>query len=170
QPGACGARRCVGWAAADGLFVHPPTSDGGRHWNAPFDDADPDAFLHRVMLPNYVGPYLRSGRVFAPRYRQASLYTRFTRRDDAREARAFAYRDVEAAFEAWLATHDDGGPLVLVGVEQGGELAERLLQTRIIPDADLRRRLAGDPRGRRAAGPGRGGAGRRAGRAAAAAP
>lgn len=129
-------------AGADVFFVHPTTYDGGRHWNAPIEDADSDAFLQRVMLPNYVGPYLRSGRVFAPRYRQASLYTRFTRRDDAREARAFAYRDVEAAFEAWLRTHDDGGPLVLVGVEQGGELAERLLRTRIIPDADLRRRLA----------------------------
>lgn len=129
-------------AGADVFFVHPTTYDGGRHWNAPVGEPDADAFLRRAMLPNYVGPFLRSGRVFAPLYRQASLYTRFTRRDDARDARAFAYRDVEAAFDAWQANHDDGGPFVLAGVEQGAELAARLLQTRIAPDPALRSRLA----------------------------
>ena len=27
------------------------------------------------MAPNYAGPFVRVGRLFAPRYRQASLYT-----------------------------------------------------------------------------------------------
>lgn len=123
------------------FFVHPTTYDGDRHWNAPIDDPAADAFLTRAMLPNYVGPFLRTGRVFAPRYRQASLYTRFTRRDDAREARAFAYRDIAAAFDAWLARYDEGGPLVIAGVEQGAELAVRLLAERIAGDPALRDRL-----------------------------
>lgn len=123
------------------FFVHPTTYDGDRHWNAPIDDASADAFLTRAMLPNYVGPFLRTGRVFAPRYRQASLYTRFTRRDDAREARAFAYRDIAAAFDAWLARYDEGGPFVIAGVEQGAELAVRLLDERIAGDPALRDRL-----------------------------
>ena len=93
-------------------------------------------------MPNYVGPFTRSSSVFAPRYRQASLYTRFTIRDDARDARAFAYEDIARAFDAWLERYDRGGPLVIAGVEQGGELAARLLRERIAPDANLRRRLA----------------------------
>src|SRR5690606_32409494 len=103
-------------------------------------DADADAWLTRVVLPNYAGPFAALGAVSAPRYRQGSLYTRLTLRDDAREARAFAYRDVAAAFETWIARHPQG-PIVLAGVEQGGELVERLLRERVAPDPDLRRRL-----------------------------
>ena len=126
--------------AAAVFFVHSTTYDGGRHWNGPIGDAKADAYLKRVVLPNYAGPFTRLGAVSAPRYRQGSLYTRLTLRDDAREARAFAYQDVAAAFETWLARHPDG-PIVLAGVEQGGELVERLLRERVAADPALRRRL-----------------------------
>ena len=128
---------------ADVFFIHPTTYDGGEHWNAPFRDQDAARLLDRVMLPNYAGPFARVGRMFAPRYRQASLYSQMTLREDARAARAFAYRDVLAAFRNWRARHDTGRPLVLVGVEQGGLLAERLLREEIAPDPALRARLAG---------------------------
>ncbi|HRD46274.1 MAG TPA: DUF3089 domain-containing protein [Caulobacter sp.] len=128
---------------ADVFFVAPTTYDGGEHWNAPFRDQDAQRLLQRVMLPNYAGPFARVGRVFAPNYRQASLYSQLTLREDARRARRFAYGDVQAAFRAWKARHDTGRPLVLVGVEQGGLLAERLLREEIAPDGDLRARLAG---------------------------
>src|SRR5204863_308586 len=79
-----------------------------------------------VMAPNYIGPFVSVGRVFAPKYRQASLYTQLTLRDDAREARQFAYGDVREAFRSYL-NHDNGGrPFLIVGVEQGGTLALRL--------------------------------------------
>ena len=122
------------------FFVHPTTYDGGRHWNGPIGDRRADAWLRRVVLPNYAGPFARAGAISAPRYRQGSLYTRLTLREDAREARAFAWRDVEAAFDAWIGRHPDG-PIVLAGVEQGGELIERLVRERIAPDEALRRRL-----------------------------
>lgn len=80
------------------------------------------------------------GAVSAPRYRQASLYTRLTAREDAREARAFAYRDVAAAFDVWIARHPTG-PLVLAGVEQGGELLERLVREKVVGNPAIRRRI-----------------------------
>lgn len=122
------------------FFVHSTTYDGGRDWNGPIGHPKADAYLRRVVLPNYAGPFARLGAVSAPRYRQGSLYTRLTLREDAREARAFAYRDIVAAFEAWLVRHPDG-PIVLAGVEQGGELVERLLRERVAPDPALRQRL-----------------------------
>jgi len=128
---------------ADVFFVHPTSYDGGRDWNAPFDQPKAERDLSRVMLPNYAAPFARVGRIFAPHYRQASLYTFLTLRDDARDARRFAYDDVRDAFRYYL-EHDNGGrPLVLVGVEQGGVLADRLLKEEIVPDAALRERLAG---------------------------
>lgn len=122
------------------FFVHSTTFDGGSGWNGPIDDAEADAYLNRVVIPNYAGPFERAGAISVPRYRQASLYTRLTLRDDARDARAFAYGDVLAAFDHWIARHPTG-PIVLAGVEQGGELLDRLVRERVAPDAELRRRL-----------------------------
>lgn len=126
--------------AAAVFFVHSTTYDGGRQWNGPVGDAKADAYLKRVVLPNYAGPFARAGAISAPLYRQGSLYTRLTLREDAREARAFAWRDVEAAFDAWIERHPDG-PIVLAGVEQGGELVDRLARERVAGDEALRRRL-----------------------------
>lgn len=122
------------------FFLHSTTFDGGRDWNGPIDDAEADRYLRRVVLPNYAGPFAMAGAISAPRYRQASLYTRLTSREDAREARAFAYRDVASAFDVWLARHPTG-PLVLAGVEQGGELLERLVREKVAGSPAIRRRV-----------------------------
>jgi hypothetical protein len=130
-------------APADVFFVHPTSYDGGSDWNAPYDQPKAERSLSRVMLPNYAAPFARVGRIFAPHYRQASLYTFLTLRDDARDARRFAYDDIRTAFRHYL-QHDNGGrPILLVGVEQGGILAARLLNEEIAPDPALRARLAG---------------------------
>lgn len=128
---------------ADVFFVHPTTYDGGKDWNAPIGDNKAAADLDRVMLPNYAGPFLTAGRVFAPRYRQASLYSQLTLREDPRDARAFAYRDVLSAWRVFLERYNQGRPIVIVGVEQGGLLVSRLLAEEIGPNPALRERLAG---------------------------
>ena len=125
----------------DVFFVHPTTFDGGRDWNGPIGSRDAARLLDRVMLPNYAGPFAAVGRVFAPRYRQASLYSALTLFDDAIEAREFPYGDVSAAFLAFQRRIGPDRPFILVGVEQGGTLAARLLRDEIGPDPDLRRRL-----------------------------
>jgi hypothetical protein len=125
----------------DVFFVHPTTYNGGGNWNAPIGSSSANAVLTRTMLPNYAGPFVRVGRIFAPRYRQASLYTRLTLREDAREARQFAYGDVQAAFRVFLARYNGDRPFVLVGVEQGGEMAARLLRDEIATNPQLKTRL-----------------------------
>jgi hypothetical protein len=128
--------------AADVFFLSPTTYDGGEQWNAPIDDRKGGRLFRRVMAPNYAGPFVRVGRIYAPRYRQASLYSELTLREDARDARKFAYGDVEAAFRYYLEHFNQGRPIVLVGVEQGGMLAQRLLADVVAPDPALRARLA----------------------------
>lgn len=122
------------------FFVHSTTFDGRIGWIGAIGDAEADAYLNRVVIPNYAGPFERAGGISVPRYRQASLYTRLTLRDDAREARAFAYADVLAAFELWITKHPTQ-PIVLAGVEQGAELLDRLVRERIAPDEAVRERL-----------------------------
>jgi hypothetical protein len=125
----------------DVFFIHPTTFDGGRHWNGPIDSRAAARLLDRVMLPNYAGPFAAVGRVFAPRYRQARLYSALTLFDDAIEAREFPYSDVHAAFQAFEQRVGPTRPLIVVGVEQGGTLAARLLREEIATDPALRHRL-----------------------------
>ena len=143
---------------ADVVFIHPTTYDGGRDWNGRVDDPIASRELSEAMLPNYAAPFARAGRLFAPRYRQASLYAQLTLRDDARDARRFAYRDVRSAFEAYLARWGHDRPLIIVGVEQGALLAERLARE-AAADPAVSRRLAavyliGDPVAAAVHGPG----------------
>lgn len=142
QPAAWALRdaRASGAENAAIFFLHSTTYDGGAGWNGPIGDRKADAYLKRVVIPNYAGPFARAGAISAPRYRQASLYTRLTMREDAREARAFAYGDVDKAFDQWLAVHPDG-PIILAGVEQGADLIARLVHERMADDAVLRQRL-----------------------------
>ncbi|WP_409020916.1 DUF3089 domain-containing protein [Brevundimonas vesicularis] len=132
--------RAAGAGPAAIFFVHSTTYDGDDGWNGTVGDPKADAYLHRVVIPNYAGPFARAGAVSAPLYRQSSLYTRLTLRDDAREARAFAYQDIDRAFAHWLAQHPDR-PIILAGVEQGAELVARLISQRFAQDETLRQRL-----------------------------
>lgn len=127
-----------GPGAVDVFFIAPTTYDGGRHWNGPIDDPQAERMLQRVMIPNYAGPFLRVGRLFLPRYRQASLYSQMSLREDARESRLFAYGDILQAFDVWRATVGPSRPFILAGVEQGGFLANRLLIDRIARNPTLR--------------------------------
>jgi len=128
---------------ADIFFVSPTVFDGGRDWNAPIQNPRGEKFFRRVVAPNYIGPFGRVGRIFAPRYRQASLYSLTTLREDAREARKFAYGDVGEAFRRYLAEDNQGRPFFIVGVEQGGTLVARLLAEQVTDNPAVRERLAG---------------------------
>ena len=135
-------RPAPGDGPVDVYFIHPTTYSGGEEWNGPIDQARAGRELATVMLPNYAGPFARAGRVFAPRYRQASLYAGLSLREDAQDARRFAYGDVRAAFETYLARFNGGRPLIVAGVEQGGALAALLLRDEIARNPALLQRLA----------------------------
>ena len=127
----------------DIFFVHPTTFQGGRDWNGPIGDRGAARKLERVMLPNYAGPFARVGRVFAPRYRQASLYAyQIALREDARDARRSAYDDVLAAFRYYMAHYNFSRPFIIVGVEQGGQIADRLLREEVDRNPGLVAKLA----------------------------
>jgi hypothetical protein len=134
------------WTAADPpadvFFVHPTTFDGGRDWNGSITDERSNRFLTGVILPNYAGPFVRVGRIFAPRYRQASVYTSLTLREDAREAREFAYEDVRRAFDYYLDHFSHGRPLVIAGVEQGATLIDRLIHDEVAARPGLVKQIA----------------------------
>ncbi|MBB5518638.1 DUF3089 domain-containing protein [Amphiplicatus metriothermophilus] len=131
-----------GTAEADIFYIHSTTYYSSESWNAPIDDASADAAARRAAAPNEVGPFFGLGRIYAPRYRQATLFAFFTHKYDGVAARRLAYRDVRRAFEAFLKTSGAERPIILVGYGQGGLHALGLLQDYFQGDEALRRRLA----------------------------
>lgn len=110
------------------IFVVTPTVySGGRDWVAPLNSAAIQSKLSRVITPNYVSPYQIAGRVFAPAYRHASLYSFMTNRDDAQLAQDFAYTDVARAFDRFVELSPPERPIILIGHGQGGLHVQRLL-------------------------------------------
>ncbi len=127
---------------ADVFYIHSNTYASPRHWNAPLRDAEADATLRRIALPNEAGPFMRIGAVYGPRYRQATLYSAFTHKFDGLAARELAFRDVEKAFTHFLKTRPQGRPFILAGYGQGGLHVLGLLQLHIAGDEALRSQLA----------------------------
>lgn len=127
-------------AGGDVFVVVPSVYRGGKHWVLRSDDLKRKSKLQRIVRPNYVAPYGTAGRLFAPYYRQASLYTFMTAREDARKAQDFAYQDVKRAFKTFLENSPPERPIILVGHNQGASHVQRLLADFF--RGDLKKRLA----------------------------
>lgn len=124
----------------DVFVVVPSVYRGGKHWVLRSDDLKRKNKLQRIVRPNYVTPYGSAGRLFAPYYRQASMYSFMTTREDARKAQDFAYQDVKRAFKFFLENSPPERPIILVGHNQGASHVQRLLTDFF--QGDLKKRLA----------------------------
>jgi hypothetical protein len=133
-----------GWEKPWGIdifFVHPTSAYAGDDWNAPIDDKTANERLLNRILPNHAGPFLQSGPVYAPRYRQAALYSEMNVGGEGDGAFLLAYTDVLAAFDHYIAADNRGRGVILAGVGQGGLYVQKLLADRFQAQP-LRDRLA----------------------------
>ena len=81
-------------------------------------------------------------RVYAPVYRQRTLVALNTATSEqAAEAFRIAYGDVKEAWEEYLARHNDGRGVVLIGHSQGTRMLRQLGHDEIDSDAELRSRI-----------------------------
>lgn len=119
-------------AVADVFFLHPTTytmKRGNTRWNGPVRDDKLNEKTLSGSIKFQASAFNNVGRVFAPYYRQAHLFSYFT--DDSLSAkRSFdlAYNDVRMAFRQYLASHNHGRPIIIAAHSQGTTHAIRLLQ------------------------------------------
>jgi pimeloyl-ACP methyl ester carboxylesterase len=124
-------------AVADVFFIHRTTFIRRKNWNA-----TPDHAVERSSIRHQASVFNAAGRIYAPRYRQATLYSFFDEEDkNGEEAIAFAYADVKAAFEYYLKHYNHGRPIILAGHSQGTVHATRLLHDFFENDPQLRRQF-----------------------------
>lgn len=127
---------------ADVFYIHSTSFYRRKLWNAPFDDPEADLVRRTIALPNEAGPFAEIGEIYAPRYREATLFSLFTHKYDGLAARRLAYGDVRRAFERFLSERDKERPLIIAGYGQGGLYAQGLLREYFQGEINpLRRRL-----------------------------
>lgn len=114
------------------FFIHPTAYYNGKlGWNGGIGETKLLERLGNVVLPNHAAPFETDDNVWIPKYRQATLYAMLSQSEDSREALNLAYADVEVAFDAFLAAIGPNSKFAIVGVNQGGLHALRLLQTKV---------------------------------------
>ena len=129
-------------AAADVFFVHPTTYYWRNAWNADLAKPRLNRFTDRSTIRHQASAFNAAGRIYAPRYRQATLYSFFDEQTPSGQAALdLAYTDVKAAFQYYLAHYNQGRPIVLAGHSQGTAHATRLLHEFFDHDPKLRRQL-----------------------------
>ena len=120
--------RAAGDPAFDCFYVYPTVSDDPTPNS---DLVDNDEERRVIMLQ--AAPFQQACRVFAPLYRQVTLTD--LRRGIATGTfsgdRTMAYRDVLAAWNEYLANHNDGRGVALIGHSQGAGVLANLIAEEI---------------------------------------
>jgi len=122
-----------GEARADVFFIHPTSflkktemSDG---WNADINDAVINFETDKGSILNQASIFNGAGRVYAPRYRQAFIYSYYSEdKNIGKQALGLAYNDVKSAFEYYLTNYNNGRPFIIASHSQGTTHAIKLLQ------------------------------------------
>jgi pimeloyl-ACP methyl ester carboxylesterase len=112
------------------FFIHPTTYIQTDRWNAPLVVGGDTEFRTRLFVQSQASAFNGAGEIWAPRYRQAAYGSFLLKSADAEKALDFAYRDVAAAFDRFMAEAGDR-PIILAGHSQGALHLERLLREKI---------------------------------------
>ena len=129
-------------ATADVFFIHPTTYYWRAAWNADLGQEKLNRYTDKTAIRHQATAFNAAGRIYAPRYRQATLYSFFDEETtNGQAALDFAYADVRAAFQYYLAHYNQGRPIIIAGHSQGTAHATRLLHEFFDNDPKLRRQL-----------------------------
>jgi hypothetical protein len=112
------------------FFIHPTSFLERSAWNAPLDHQE-SQWRATLFVRSQASAFNHVGRVWAPKYRQATFGAFLTEQDNARRALDYAYRDVLAAYEEFLKQAPADSPIILAGHSQGSLHLLRLLRERI---------------------------------------
>ncbi len=107
------------------FFIHPTSSFNTKLWNEPIDEGVSAAQAGRFVRVQ-ASAFAASGRIWAPRYRQAVFGAFLTDKKEGELAINLAYSDIKSAFDAFIRANPDG-PVILAAHSQGSLHLLRLL-------------------------------------------
>ena len=128
--------------SADVFYIHPTTYLSKTRWNQHIDDVATNAWTDTSVVARQASAFNACCRIYAPRYRQASLRAFGAMAGDGGKAYALGYDDVLRAFDYYMAHDNHGRPFILVGHSQGALDLFKLLHDRIDGTSASRRLIA----------------------------
>ena len=120
-----------GEAAVDVFFVHPTTYVSSEHWNQPLDSEATNERTDDWVMRDQASIFNGCCNVYAPRYRQATLFSFQDLEGDGGRALDLAYQDIKEAFEYFLEAFNQDKPFIIAGHSQGSFHVDRLLREEI---------------------------------------
>lgn len=120
-------------AKVDVFFLHPTIFTGKPEnqyeWNADVNDLKMNESVDNSTILNQATAFNGSGKIYAPRYRQAHYHAFVTTdKNDKKRSLDVAYSDIKDAFEYYLKNYNQGRPIVIASHSQGTVHATRLMK------------------------------------------
>jgi hypothetical protein len=126
----------------DVFFVHPTGYLKGHTWTDPLEEESATKENTQWMMANQASAYNGCCSIYAPHYRQASIYSYFGTDELRDEVHAFVYQDVKKSFEYFISNYSNGRPFIIASHSQGTHHSIRLLAEEI-DGTDLYSRMVG---------------------------
>ncbi|MCE9523296.1 MAG: DUF3089 domain-containing protein [Alphaproteobacteria bacterium] len=127
-----GGESAPGARAVDVFFVHPTGFLNGSEWNSPLNANSRTEENTKWMMANQASAFNSCCNVYAPRYREASIFRYLSAPPDiAEKSMDFAYADVERAFQYFLDHENQGRPFIIASHSQGTSHAFRLIKDHV---------------------------------------
>ncbi|MDA9653061.1 DUF3089 domain-containing protein [Pseudomonadota bacterium] len=115
----------------DVFFVHPTGYLKGDYWTDPLEEKSATMENTQWMMANQASAYNGCCSVYAPHYRQASIYSYFGSDELRAEVHNFVYQDVKKSFEYFIENFSNGRPFIIASHSQGTHHSIRLLAEEI---------------------------------------
>ena len=115
----------------DVFFVHPTGYLKGNHWTDPLEKESSTKENTQWMMANQASVFNGCCSIYAPHYRQASIYSYYDTDKVRQEIHSFVYQDVKKAFEYFIQNYSNGRPFIIASHSQGTHHSIRLLAEEI---------------------------------------
>lgn len=115
-------------AQADVFYIYPTLDLSTNEWNADIHNKTLNKLIDRTAVRDQASVFNGSCRIFAPRYRQAILYSFMDKSGSGKKALDLAYSDVRNAFIYYMLHYNNGRPVIIAGHSQGTLMAYRLIK------------------------------------------
>ena len=118
-----------GDATVDVFYIHGTGYTNRQYWTSPVNMSSATAENTRFSLANEASIFNGCCNIFAPRYREASIFTYIAIDNKERERiMASVYPDIARAFDYYLQHFNHNRPFIIVSHSQGTHHAMRLIK------------------------------------------